>query len=81
MPPDNKAREPQLRGSMTPRALEAMRQRKKERNKKQWHLGDIPGGPVLKTSPSNTRCEDLIPDRELRHHSARGKKHKTEAML
>ena len=40
-----------------------MRQIKKEMNKRQWHPGDIPGGQVRKTSPSNTRCEDLTPDR------------------
>jgi len=46
--------------------------------------GDFPGGPVVKTSPSNTEGVDLIPDQgSLDPICFRAKisKHKTEAML
>ena len=48
---------------------------------KKW---DFPGGPVVKTSPSNTEGVDLIPDQgSLDPICFRAKisKHKTEAML
>ena len=38
--------------------------------------GDFPGGPVVKTLPSNAGGEGSIPGRELRSHMARGQKTK-----
>ena len=38
------------------------------------HKGDFPGGPVVKTSPSNTGGEGSIPGGELRSHMVRGQK-------
>ena len=38
--------------------------------------GDLPGGPVVKTSPSNAGSTGLIPDGELRSHMPHGQKSK-----
>ena len=47
------------------------------------YLGDFPGYPVIKTSPSNAGAwvQSLV--RELRYHMPQGQKskHKTEAIL
>ena len=46
--------------------------------------GDFPGGPVVKTSPSNEGSEGLIPDRRAKiPHASQPKdqKHKTKAIL
>ena len=49
-------------------------------------LRDFPGGPVVKTLPSNAGGAGSVPGRELRSHIPRGQKknkpkHKTEAIL
>ena len=41
-------------------------------------MGDFPGGPVVKTSPSNAGGEGQIPGRELRSHMPQGQKTKTQ---
>ena len=40
--------------------------------------GDSPGGPVVKTSPSNAGDAGSIPGRELRSHMPWGQKTKTK---
>ena len=49
-----------------------------ENSLKRVRNGDFPGGPVVKTSPSNAGGEGSIHGRELRSHMPRGQKTKTE---
>ena len=51
---------------------------KAELNPTNWNF---PGGPVVKTLPSNTGGAGPIPGRELRSHMPCGQKTKTEAIL
>ena len=38
---------------------------------------DFPGGPMIKTSPSNAGCEGLILSQEAKSHMTHGQKAKT----
>ena len=57
---------------------------KKSTNNKYWR-GDFPGGPVVKTSPSNAGGAGSIPGRGAKIDptclAAKKPKHKTEAIL
>ena len=47
-------------------------------------MGDFPGGPVVKTSPSNAGSAGLIPGQGTkipRASQTKNQKHKTEAIL
>ena len=56
-----------------------------KRYSEEWDLRDFPGGPVIKTSPSNARGMGSIPGQGAKiSHSSQPKKktkHETEAML